>query len=104
MLHFRNISDQWGNLTQLFIAQRPKVIYNNVTERYVMWFQVEDKAPRNYGAAAVATSTKPNGPYIFHRTFYPDGNWTKDLAAFKLEDGSAYLVRTYFADVEYVCL
>lgn len=101
MLHFRNVSDQWGNLTQLFIGQRPKVIYNNVTERYVMWFQVEDRALRNYGAAAVATSTKPNGPYIFHRTFYPDGNWTKDLAAFKLPDGSAYLVRTYFADVDY---
>lgn len=100
-LHFVNISDQWGNLTEVFLAQRPKVLYNDNTGKYIMWMHVEDNRTRNYGAAAVATANYPNGPFHFHRTFYPDGNKTKDLNVYKNKKGEGFLLRTYFADVDY---
>jgi len=70
------------------------------------------------GMAAVATSAWPNGPFDFRRSFYPDGNKTKDQTVFAPhhkrhpvsaaaaaggeEFEHALLGRTYYASVEYV--
>lgn len=50
------------------ILERPKVIYNARTRRFVMWFHLELKG-RGYAAAyaGVATAKKPEGPYKFIR-------------------------------------
>jgi hypothetical protein len=78
--------------------------------------------------AAIATSAWPNGPFDFRRSFYPDGNKTKDQTVFAPhrkrhpvsaaaaaaaasgkdvqpeddESENALLGRTYYASVEYV--
>lgn len=46
--------------------ERPKVVYNRKTEKYVMWFHLELKG-KGYAAAraAVAVSDKVTGPYRF---------------------------------------
>lgn len=46
--------------------ERPKVIYNPLTEKFVMWFHLELKG-RGYGAAryGVAVSDTPVGPFTF---------------------------------------
>lgn len=49
--------------------ERPKVIYNERTRKFVMWFHLELKG-QGYRAAraAVATADKPEGPYTFLRS------------------------------------
>ena len=51
------------------IIERPKVLYNKKTRKFVMWFHLELKG-RGYGAAryGVATSDTPFGPFKFVRS------------------------------------
>lgn len=51
------------------IIERPKVIYNKKTGKYVMWFHLELKG-QGYGPAraAVAVSDTPTGPFKFLRS------------------------------------
>lgn len=51
------------------IIERPKVVYNAKTKKFVMWFHLELKG-RGYEAArcAVATSDTPTGPFAFVRS------------------------------------
>lgn len=55
-------------ITKGCILERPKVIYNKKTKKYVMWFHLELKG-RGYGSAyaGVATSDSVTGPYKFLR-------------------------------------
>ncbi len=50
------------------ILERPKVVYNKKTRKYVMWFHLELKG-RGYGAAyaGVAAADRVTGPYEFVR-------------------------------------
>ncbi len=50
------------------IMERPKVIYNEKTGKFVMWFHLEKKG-KGYASAyaAVAVSDSPAGPYRFIR-------------------------------------
>ena len=60
------------------IMERPKVIHNEKTGKFVMWFHLELKG-QGYAAAraAVAVSDRPEGPYTYlysvrpNRGFYP---------------------------------
>jgi beta-xylosidase len=59
------------------ILERPKVIANKKTGKYVMWFHLEPKG-RGYGGArsGVAVADKPTGPYTFIKSVRPDaGHW-----------------------------
>jgi hypothetical protein len=69
--------DPNSEVTSGSIIERPKVIYNARTKKYIMWFHLELKG-QGYKAArtAVATSDKPAGPYVFIRSYRPNvGNW-----------------------------
>lgn len=57
--------------------ERPKVIYNKKTRRFVMWFHYEKKG-NNYNNAqsGVAVSEKVTGPYELVKVVRPDaGTW-----------------------------
>ncbi len=61
--------------------ERPKVVYNAKTKKFVMWFHFE-AAGRGYAAAkaALAISDSPLGPYQFINTYRPNaGIWPIDL-------------------------
>jgi hypothetical protein len=81
-------------------AERPKVLYNNLTEKYVMWMHADDY---NFTLrrAGVATACWPSGPFTFLSTFRPDNNETMDLTVFQNSSGSAFLARTYYANKTY---
>jgi len=69
--------DPNSEITAGSIIERPKVIYNEKTKQYVMWFHLELNG-QGYKAArtAVATSSKAAGPYTFIRSYRPNvGNW-----------------------------
>ena len=63
------------------IMERPKVVYNPTTKKFVMLFHLELKG-RGYEAARVgfAMSDTPTGPFEFIRSLRPNaGKWPKDF-------------------------
>lgn len=84
-------SDPQNDIAAGCIIERPKVIYNKKTKKYVMWFHLELKG-KGYSAAraAVATSDKITGPYTYLKSFRPNGNMSRDMNLFVDDDGSAY--------------
>jgi hypothetical protein len=65
------------------VIERPKVIYNTRTGKFVMWFHLELKG-QGYNAAqtGVAVADEPAGPYTFINAVNPDaGNWPLNYSA-----------------------
>jgi beta-galactosidase len=83
--------DTLSDIRKGCVMERPKVIYNKVTKKYVMWFHLELKG-KGYGAAraAVAVGDKITGPYTFVSSFRPNGNMSRDMTLFTDDDGKAY--------------
>jgi Glycosyl hydrolases family 43 len=73
------------------VMERPKVIYNAKTAKYVLWFHLELKE-KGYSAAraGVAVSDKITGPYKYVHSFRPNGNMSRDMTLFAAADGNAY--------------
>ncbi|HTQ06443.1 MAG TPA: discoidin domain-containing protein [Polyangiaceae bacterium] len=73
------------------IIERPKVIYNDSTKKYVMWLHWEGA---NYATAeaGVFTSDTVDGDYQQIRHFQPEGNMSRDDTLFKDDDGKAYFL------------
>ncbi|NQU52047.1 MAG: family 43 glycosylhydrolase [Bacteroidetes bacterium] len=69
------------DITEGCVLERPKVIYNVQTKKFVMWFHLELKN-RGYDAAraGVAISDKVTGPFEFVKSFRPNaGHWPKNV-------------------------
>ena len=75
------------------VIERPKVLYNRQTGKYVMWFHNELRG-KGYAAAqtGVAVADQVAGPYRFVNSFRPDGEMSRDLTLFADDDGKAYLI------------
>jgi len=59
------------------VIERPKVIYNKKTGKFVLWFHLELKG-QGYSAAqtGVAVADNPTGPYTFIKALNPNaGQW-----------------------------
>ena len=70
-------ADPASEITKGCILERPKVIYNRKTRRFVMWFHLE-LAGKGYGAAraGVAVADQAAGPYRYLGSFRPNaGAW-----------------------------
>lgn len=76
-------SDPSSDIVAGSIIERPKVLYNEKTRMYVMWFHLELKG-HGYSAAraGVAISRSPTGPFKFLRSFRPDGEMSRDMTLF----------------------
>src|SRR5271154_453440 len=69
--------DPSNEITQGCILERPKVIFNEKTKKFVMWFHLELKG-QGYRAArsGVAIADKVTGPYQYLYSFRPNaGVW-----------------------------
>lgn len=74
--------DPQSDIVEGSIIERPKVLYNAKTAKYVMWFHLEMKG---YGylvaRCGVAVSDKATGPYIYLRSFRPNaGFWPLNIS------------------------
>jgi len=80
-----------GDLGPNRVIERPKVLYNAATHKYVMWMHVDST---NYGdaRAGVAESSTPCGPYTYLGSSRPLGQLSRDLNLFEDTDGTAYLL------------
>jgi len=73
------------------IIERPKVIYNDTTKKYVMWLHWEGQ---NYAEAkaGVFTCDTVDGNYTYVSAFRPNNNMSRDDTLFKDDDGKAYFI------------
>ncbi|QGY43696.1 family 43 glycosylhydrolase [Maribellus comscasis] len=73
-----NVSDDPDSpITVGCVIERPKVIFNKNTEKFVLWFHLELKG-QGYSAAqtGVAVADTPAGPYTFLKALNPNaGKW-----------------------------
>jgi len=108
--------DPASEITEGCIIERPKVLYNAKTGKYVMWFHLELKG-KGYAAArcGVAVSNTVTGPYTYLKSLRTDaGEWpvgiqesekkgilardfaggqmARDMTLFQDDDGNAYLI------------
>ena len=75
------------------VMERPKVLYNEKTNKFVMWFHA-DSADYVYGGTGVAISDTPTGPFTFIRAMQPNRQDSRDMTLFKDVDGKAYLIHS----------
>ena len=69
--------DPASDIAKGCILERPKVIYNQKTGKFVMYFHLELKGQEYRAArAGIAVADKPAGPYSFVRSLRPNaGQW-----------------------------
>lgn len=84
-----NKNDSTHDLHTSKVMERPKVIFNNKTNSYVMWFHC-DSQDYAYARAGVAVSDHVTGPYNFIRSLRPNNAMSRDQTLFKDTDGKAY--------------
>ena len=75
------------------VLERPKVVYNETTGKYVMWFHLDSE---NYAwaEAGVAIADTPTGPFRYLGKTRPSGQELRDMTLFRDDDGRAYLIYT----------
>jgi hypothetical protein len=80
-----------------YIIERPKVVYNQKTKLYVMWFHL-DSGSYGYRYVGVATSPSPNITFTFIDGFQPDGIPSLDMNLYEDKRNGVvngvYLVRS----------
>lgn len=92
------------------VMERPKMLYNEKNDNYVIWFHADGRTPTNdadYGKAkaGVAVSDSPTGPFKLLGTYklqhagdnYGYDGWenrgsVRDMNLFKDDDGTAYVI------------
>lgn len=70
--------------------ERPKVIYNEKTGKWVMWIHWENGDDYGQAKVAVCTADKVEGPYKLSDVFRPNGCDSRDQTLFLDTDGKAY--------------
>ena len=100
----------WNLADDRCVMERPKVLYNEKTGKYVMWFHCDGRTPGSsatYGKAraGVAIADSPTGPFKFlgaYKLNYSESanhSWdnanlgsVRDMNVFEDTDGSAYVI------------
>ena len=71
------------------VLERPKVVYNKATKKFVMWMHI-DSPDYLKAAAGVAVSDSPVGPFTYLGSFRPNNAMSRDQTVFVDDDGKAY--------------
>ncbi|KAJ4423552.1 hypothetical protein N0V82_001718 [Gnomoniopsis sp. IMI 355080] len=80
-----------GDLGPNRVVERPKVIYNSSTKKYVLYMHIDDSS---YAEAKVGVATGDSvcGSYTYLGSWQPLGFQSRDIGLFQDDDGSAYLL------------
>jgi beta-xylosidase len=85
------IGDPLNDIDTSKVIERPKVIYNKTTKKFVMWVHIDAK-DYSFAHSGVAVSDDPAGPYKYLGSFQPNGQMARDMTLFKDDDNKAYLI------------
>lgn len=81
--------DPTSDLHPSQVIERPKVIYNEKTGKFVMWMHIESPDYEK-AHAGVAVCDSPTGTFTYLGSFKPNGADSRDQTIFKDDDGKAY--------------
>ncbi|MDE6134176.1 MAG: family 43 glycosylhydrolase [Muribaculaceae bacterium] len=84
------VSQALDETTGKCILERPKVVYNDKTDKWVMYIHWENGNGYGEARVCVAVADEINGDYEFVSTFRPNGHDSRDQTVFKDADGKAY--------------
>ncbi len=73
------------------VLERPKVIYNSKTKKFVMWMHI-DTADYSKACAGVAVCDTPTGEFKYLGSQRPHKAMSRDQTIYKDEDGRAYQI------------
>lgn len=72
------------------LLERPKVVYNESTGKWVMWAHWENGSDYGQARVAILQADEITGPYTFVSTMRPNGHDSRDQTLFLDTDGHAY--------------
>lgn len=72
--------------------ERPKVIYNKKTSKFIMWMHVENGVNYDLAACGIAISDNPTGNFTYLGCFNPYGYMSRDCTLFVDDDETAYFI------------
>lgn len=75
------------------VIERPKVIYNEKTGKFVLWMHI-DRMDYTYAGVGIAVSDTPTGKFTLTKVTVPNRQDSRDMTVFKDVDGTAYLVHS----------
>jgi len=81
--------DPTSDLHRARVLERPKVIYNPSTAKFILWLHV-DTSDYKYSRAGVAVSDSPEGPFQYIQSFGPNTFMSRDMTLFVDREGCAY--------------
>jgi sucrose-6-phosphate hydrolase SacC (GH32 family) len=73
------------------VIERPKVIYNKMTSKYVLWMHI-DSANYTEAKIGVAAGDSVCGRYTYLRSEQPLGFQSRDSSVYVDDDGKGYLL------------
>jgi len=82
-------NDSTSDLHPSKVVERPKVIYNARTGKFVMWMHI-DSADYTKACAGVAVADSPTGLFKYIGSFRPNDGMSRDQTLFVDDDGKAY--------------
>ena len=62
--------------------ERPKVLYNALTDTFVMWAHYENGLDYSNARICIATSKTPDGEFTYRGSFNPYGKMSRDCTLF----------------------
>ncbi|MBK5721136.1 family 43 glycosylhydrolase [Dysgonomonas sp. Marseille-P4677] len=84
-----DVNDLQSDLHPSNVLERPKVIYNDNTKKFVMWLHV-DSHDYAKATAGVAVCDLPAGDFEYLGSMRPNNVMSRDMTLFKDDDGKAY--------------
>jgi hypothetical protein len=73
------------------VCERPKVVFNPTTKKFVMWLHI-DSEDYKAARAGVAVADQPAGPFAYLESVRPEGQDSRDQTLFQDDDGKAYRI------------
>ncbi len=98
-------------LANAFILDRPKVIYQESTKTFILYFKLYPpksqggKSGKDYAYVGVATATKPTGPFVYKGSFLGNNSkfGTGDFAIYVDDEGAIHHIAVRKPDKALVC-
>ncbi|HAL83056.1 MAG TPA: beta-glucanase [Mucilaginibacter sp.] len=96
--------DPKSDIAKGSIIERPKVVYNKKTQKYVMWFHLE-LLGKGYASAlgGIAISDKVNGPYSYLKSFRANAGKMPFYPAGTAEEEKVNCADTLNKDNKFFC-
>ena len=73
------------------VCERPKVVFNPRTKKFVMWMHIDSEDYRA-ARAGVAVADRPTGPFTYLESMPPEGQDSQDQTVFQDDDGKVYRI------------